>query len=57
MEDKDSKKVLAILKKKKTYTYNNVMYIKDSPNPVDIKTARYLRNLDLFSFLKIKNGE
>jgi len=54
MEDKDSKKVLAILKKKKTYTYNNVMYIKDSPNPVDIKTARYLKYTGLFSFEKIR---
>jgi len=55
MKDKDSKKmVLAILKKRKTYTYKSVMYMKDSPIPVDIKTAKYLKNLGLFSFKKVE---
>lgn len=47
-------KVLAILKKKKTYTYLGVMYIKDTPFPVDIKTARYLKYTGLFEFERIK---
>jgi len=48
------KQVLAILKKKKTYTYKNVMYMKDKPVPVDIKTARYLRYTGLFRLQKIE---
>lgn len=47
-------RVLAILKKRKTYTVFGVMYIKDEPFPVDIKTARYLKNTELFKFKKIK---
>ena len=55
MEKKTAiKQVLAILKKKKTYTLAGVMYIKDCPLPVDIKTAKYLRNTGLFQFEKIK---
>ena len=48
------KQVLAILKKKKTYTLAGVMYEKDIPLPVDIKTAKYLRNTGLFVFQKIE---
>ena len=46
--------VYAILKKKKTYTLAGVMYMQDSPVPVDIKTAKYLRNTGLFVFQKIE---
>lgn len=48
------KQVLAILKKKKTYTYLGIMYVKDMPLPVDIKTARYLKYTGLFEFERIK---
>jgi len=49
--------VWAILKKKKTYTLAGIMYRKDEPVKVDIKTAKYLRNTGLFSFSKIENEE
>ena len=48
------KQVMAILKKKKTYTVGGMMYIQDAPCPVDIKTARYLKFTGLFKFEKIK---
>jgi len=55
MGDKDSaKRVLVTLKKKKTYTYQGVMYIRDNPVPVDIKTARYLKYTGLFRIQKIE---
>lgn len=46
--------VLAILKERKTYTYLDVIYEKDVPKPIDIKTAKYLKNTRLFKFEKIK---
>ena len=51
------KQVFAILVKKKTYTVGGIMYRKDMPVPVDIKTARYLKFTGLFSFSKIENEE
>ena len=51
---KTIKYVWAILKKKKTYTLAGVMYSKDMPVKVNIKTAKYLRNTGLFLFEKIK---
>lgn len=48
------KQVLVTLKKKKTYTYQSIMYIRDNPVPVDIKTARYLKFTGLFRIQKIK---
>ena len=58
MEEKTAtiQQVYAILKKKKTYTLAGVMYVQDSPVPVDIKTARYLRNTGLFLFSKIEGA-
>ena len=47
------KQVLAILVRKKTYTYKGIMYTKDMPMLVDIKTAKYLRNTGLFRFEKL----
>ena len=46
------KRVLAILKSRSTYTYLSVMYERDKPILVDIKTARYLKNTGLFKFEK-----
>ncbi len=54
MENKTAKQVLAILRKKKSYTYIGNLFLKNIPIPVDVKTARYLKNLRLFSFEKIK---
>ena len=47
------KQVVAILMRKKTYTLAGVMYMKNIPMPVNIKTAKYLRNTGLFRFEKI----
>ena len=46
------KRVLAILKSRSTFTYLNVMYERDKPILVDVKTARYLKNTGLFKFEK-----
>jgi len=46
--------VLAILKEKKTYTLKGIKYEKDMPIKVDIKTARYLKNLGIFQFRKLQ---
>ena len=46
------KQVLAILKSRSTFTYLNVMYERDKPILVDVKTARYLKNTGLFKFEK-----
>ena len=48
------KQANATLKKKKTYTVFGVMYMRDKPFPVDIKTARYLKNTGLFKIEKMK---
>jgi len=53
-KEKTAKQVWAILKKRKTYTYKSVKYIKDVPILVDIKTARYLKNTGLFRFEKME---
>ena len=50
---KTIKQVVAILMRKKTYTLAGVMYMKNIPMPVDIKTAKYLRNTGLFRFEKL----
>ena len=50
--EKTAKQVLAILREKRTYTYQHVLYMKNIPMPVDVKTARFLKNLGLFSFEK-----
>ena len=47
------KQVLAILVRKKTYTLAGVMYMKNIPMLVDIKTAKYLRNTGIFRFEKL----
>ncbi len=54
MENKTAKQVLAILRKKKSYTYRGNLFLKNIPIPVDVKTARYLKNTGLFTFEKIK---
>ena len=53
-ETANVKQVFAILTKKKTYTVGGIMYRKDMPIPVDIKTARYLKFTGLFKFEKMK---
>ena len=50
----NAQQVLAILVNKKTYTVGGIMYRKDRPVPVDIKTARYLKITGIFKFEKIK---
>ena len=52
MEETAIKVVWAILKKKKSYTYLHVLYLKDRPVEVDVKTARYLKFTGLFEFKK-----
>ena len=49
---KKIKQVLAILTRKKTYTYKGIMYMENMPMLANIKTARYLRNTGLFRFEK-----
>ena len=51
---KKIKQVVAILMRKKTYTLAGIMYMKNIPMPVDIKTAKYLRNTGIFSFKKLE---
>lgn len=55
MENKTAQQVMAILRKKRSYTYRNTMFLKNIPMPVDVKTARYLKLTNLFSFSKIEN--
>jgi len=57
MKDEKIKKVkqetvTATLTKVGTYHYKDVLYVKDSPTPVDVITARELKITGLFKFSK-----